>query len=197
MAAVEFRNVVKRFGDIEVIPDMNLTIEDGEFVALLGPSGCGKSTSLFMLAGIYLPSGGELLFDGRIVNEVEAKDRNVGIVFQSYALYPHMTVRDNILFPLRFKRVPREEALRRERERLRETGITHYEWAESANVLIAPVRGDVFFRSASGSVKKLAGGALDPHLSKDGSLVAFVRGGDLYALPTGGGPEGRPQGGCE
>jgi inositol-phosphate transport system ATP-binding protein len=115
MAAVEFRNVVKRFGDIEVIPDMNLTIEDGEFVALLGPSGCGKSTSLFMLAGIYLPSGGELLFDGRIVNEVEAKDRNVGIVFQSYALYPHMTVRDNILFPLRFKRVPREEALRRVR----------------------------------------------------------------------------------
>ena len=113
MAKVEFRHVVKRFGDVEVIPDMNLAIEDGEFVALLGPSGCGKSTSLFMLAGIYLPSGGELLFDGRVVNEVEAKDRNVGIVFQSYALYPHMTVRDNILFPLRFKRMPREEALRR------------------------------------------------------------------------------------
>ena len=92
---------------------MNLTIEDGEFVALLGPSGCGKSTSLFMLAGIYLPSGGELLFDGHVVNEVEARDRNIGIVFQSYALYPHMTVRDNILFPLRFKRTPREEALAR------------------------------------------------------------------------------------
>jgi inositol-phosphate transport system ATP-binding protein len=113
MAKVEFRHVAKRFGDLEVIPDLNLTIEDGEFVALLGPSGCGKSTSLLMLAGIYLPSGGELLFDGRIVNEVEAKDRNVGIVFQSYALYPHMTVRDNVLFPLRFKRMPREEALAR------------------------------------------------------------------------------------
>ena len=110
MAKVEFRHVVKRFGDLEVIPDLNLTIEDGEFVALLGPSGCGKSTSLFILAGIYQPSSGELLFDGRVVNEVEAKDRNVGIVFQSYALYPHMTVRDNVLFPLRFKRVPREEA---------------------------------------------------------------------------------------
>ena len=110
MAKVEFRHVVKRFGDVEVIPDLNLTIEDGEFVALLGPSGCGKSTSLFMLAGIYQPSSGELLFDGRVVNEVEAKDRNVGIVFQSYALYPHMTVRDNVLFPLRFKRMPREEA---------------------------------------------------------------------------------------
>jgi inositol-phosphate transport system ATP-binding protein len=115
MAKVEFRHVVKRFGAVEVIPDMNLTIEDGEFVALLGPSGCGKSTSLFMLAGIYLPSGGELLFDGHIVNEVEAKDRNVGIVFQSYALYPHMTVRDNVSFPLRFKRMPREEALSRVR----------------------------------------------------------------------------------
>jgi inositol-phosphate transport system ATP-binding protein len=113
MAKVEFRRVVKRFGDVEVIPNLNLTIEDGEFVALLGPSGCGKSTSLFMLAGIYLPSRGELLFDGRVVNEVEAKDRNVGIVFQSYALYPHMTVRDNVLFPLRFKRMPREEALGR------------------------------------------------------------------------------------
>src|SRR5688572_12532551 len=113
MARVEFRNVAKRFGDVEVIPGMSLTIEDGEFVALLGPSGCGKSTSLFMLAGIYLPSGGELLFDDHVVNEVEAKDRNVGIVFQSYALYPHMSVRDNILFPLRFKKTPREDALRR------------------------------------------------------------------------------------
>ncbi|ODR92156.1 ABC transporter ATP-binding protein [Sinorhizobium alkalisoli] len=113
MAKIEFRNISKRFGSVEVIPDMNLVIEDGEFVALLGPSGCGKSTSLFMLAGIYLPSGGELLFDGHIVNEVEARDRNVGIVFQSYALYPHMSVRDNILFPLRFKRTPRDEALDR------------------------------------------------------------------------------------
>jgi inositol-phosphate transport system ATP-binding protein len=113
MAKIEFRNVVKRFGTVEVIPDMNLVIEDGEFVALLGPSGCGKSTSLFMLAGIYLPSGGELLFDGHLVNEVEARDRNVGIVFQSYALYPHMSVRDNILFPLRFKKTPRDEALTR------------------------------------------------------------------------------------
>ncbi len=115
MARVEFRNVVKRFGDVEVIPDMNLAIDDGEFVALLGPSGCGKSTSLFLLAGIYLPSSGELRFDGHVVNEVEARDRNVGIVFQSYALYPHMTVRDNILFPLRFKKTPREEALGRVR----------------------------------------------------------------------------------
>jgi inositol-phosphate transport system ATP-binding protein len=96
-----------------VLPGMNLDISDGEFVALLGPSGCGKSTSLLILAGIYQPTSGELLFDGHVVNEVEAKDRNVGIVFQSYALYPHMTARDNILFPMRFKKTPRPEALAR------------------------------------------------------------------------------------
>ena len=113
MATIEFRHIEKRFGDVMVIPDMNLFINDGEFVSLLGPSGCGKSTSLFMLAGIYLPSGGELLFDGDRVNEVEARDRNVGIVFQSYALYPHLTVYENIRFPLRFKKTPPDETERR------------------------------------------------------------------------------------
>ena len=116
MARIEFKNIQKNFDDVVVIPDMDLTIHDGEFVALLGPSGCGKSTSLFMLAGIYLPSGGDLLFDGHRVNEVEARDRNVGIVFQSYALYPHMTVRNNIRFPLRFKKIAEAESERRVRE---------------------------------------------------------------------------------
>ena len=109
MATVEFRNVQKSFGAVQVIEDLNLSINDGEFVALLGPSGCGKSTSLFMLAGIYLPTGGDILFDGHRVNEVEARDRNVGIVFQSYALYPHLSVRDNIRFPLRFKTIASDE----------------------------------------------------------------------------------------
>ena len=86
------------------------SIEDGEFVAVLGPSGCGKSTTLLMLAGIYSPTGGDILFDGTRVNDVEARDRNVGIVFQSYALYPHMTVLENVMFPLRFKKVERAEA---------------------------------------------------------------------------------------
>ena len=113
MATIEFQGVQKKFGDVTVIPDMSLTIDDGEFVSLLGPSGCGKSTTLFMLAGIYLPSGGDLLFDGARVNEVEARDRNVGIVFQSYALYPHMTVFKNIAFPLKFKKVPDSEVSRR------------------------------------------------------------------------------------
>ena len=116
MASIEFRHVNKSFGQVDVIPDMSLTINDGEFVALLGPSGCGKSTSLFMLAGIYLPTGGDIFFDGHRVNEVEARDRNVGIVFQSYALYPHLSVRDNIRFPLRFKKLSAAEAERRMRQ---------------------------------------------------------------------------------
>jgi inositol-phosphate transport system ATP-binding protein len=110
MARIELDMVRKAWGDAVAVEGMDLTIDDGEFVAVLGPSGCGKSTTLFMLAGIYAPSGGELRFDGWVVNEVEAKDRNVGIVFQSYALYPHMTVRENIMFPLKFKDIPRDDA---------------------------------------------------------------------------------------
>jgi inositol-phosphate transport system ATP-binding protein len=116
MATIEFRNVRKSFDAVDVIEGMNLSIGDGEFVALLGPSGCGKTTSLFMLAGIYLPTDGDILFDGYRVNEVEARDRNVGIVFQSYALYPHLSVHDNIRFPLRFKKIGGTEAERRIRE---------------------------------------------------------------------------------
>jgi inositol-phosphate transport system ATP-binding protein len=113
MAVVELVSITKRWGDVTAVEPTDLRIDDGEFVAILGPSGCGKSTTLFMLAGIYSPTAGEIRFDGAVVNEVEARDRNVGIVFQSYALYPHMTARDNILFPLRFKQVSREEAERR------------------------------------------------------------------------------------
>ena len=113
MARVELIGISKRWGDVTAVDHINLAIEDGEFVAILGPSGCGKSTTLFLLAGIYAPSDGELRFDGELVNEVEAKDRNVGVVFQSYALYPHMNVQKNIMFPLKFKGVPAEDARQR------------------------------------------------------------------------------------
>jgi len=109
MAQVTLNGLQKTWDDAVAVSDMTLTIEDGEFVAILGPSGCGKSTTLFMLAGIYLPTGGEILFDGTRVNEVEARRRNVGIVFQSYALYPNMTVLQNILFPTRFQKTPDAE----------------------------------------------------------------------------------------
>ena len=119
MAQVELIRLQKAWGDVVAVEGMDLVIEDGEFVAILGPSGCGKSTTLFMLAGIYAPSGGELRFDGHLVNEVEAKDRNVGIVFQSYALYPHMSVRKNIMFPLKFQGVPQDDARQRAEEAAR------------------------------------------------------------------------------
>jgi inositol-phosphate transport system ATP-binding protein len=106
MARVELKQLRKDWDKAVAVEDMTLTIEDGEFVAILGPSGCGKSTTLFMLAGVYEPTGGDILFDGARVNEVEARMRNVGIVFQSYALYPNMNVLQNILFPTRFQTLP-------------------------------------------------------------------------------------------
>ncbi|WP_425961574.1 ABC transporter ATP-binding protein [Rhizobium nepotum] len=116
MARITLNNVSKSWGETRVLQPMTLSIEDGEFVAVLGPSGCGKSTTLFLLAGLYAPTGGEIAFDGHNVNRIDARDRNVGIVFQSYALYPNLTVRQNIAFPLRFKNVQREDAARRVEE---------------------------------------------------------------------------------
>lgn len=113
MANVTLRGVGKVWDTATALEPTDLSIGDGEFVAVLGPSGCGKSTLLFMLAGIYTPSSGEILFDEQRVNEVETKDRNIGIVFQSYALYPNMSVLKNILYPLRFKKVAKADAEKR------------------------------------------------------------------------------------
>ncbi|WP_421723482.1 ABC transporter ATP-binding protein [Bauldia sp.] len=110
MASIELKDLSKAWNQVVAVDAIDLAITDGEFLAILGPSGCGKSTTLFMLAGIYVPTGGEIRFDGARVNEVEARDRNVGIVFQSYALYPNMTVMQNIMFPLRFKTIAKAEA---------------------------------------------------------------------------------------
>src|SRR5882762_7597282 len=107
MATVAFRNVKKSFGSTQVVHGVSIDIVDGEFVVLVGPSGCGKSTLLRMLAGLEEISGGEILIDGRVVNDLESKDRDIAIVFQSYALYPHMTVRENMGFSLRLRRADR------------------------------------------------------------------------------------------
>src|SRR6202171_125948 len=117
MARVELLNLRKEWvGATAAVAGVDLAIEDGAFLAVLGPSGCGKSTTLMMLAGIYQPSSGDITFDGARVNDVEARGRNVGIVFQSYALYPNMTVLQNVMFPLRFKDVLPAEAEKRARE---------------------------------------------------------------------------------
>ncbi len=98
---VVLRNLTKKFGQVVAVDHINLEIRSGEFVAFLGPSGCGKTTTLLMVAGIYKPTEGEILFDGRLMNKVPPQQRNVGMVFQSYALYPHMTAFQNMAFPLK------------------------------------------------------------------------------------------------
>jgi multiple sugar transport system ATP-binding protein len=103
MASVSFRNVKKSFGKTQIIQGLGFDIADGEFVVLVGPSGCGKSTLLRMLAGLEDITGGEILIDNRVVNELESKDRDIAMVFQSYALYPHMTVGENMGFSLRLR----------------------------------------------------------------------------------------------
>ncbi len=122
---VELENLTKRWGDVVGADSINLEIQDGEFVAFLGPSGCGKTTTLLMVAGIYKPTEGFIRFDERIVNQMAPKDRNVGMVFQSYALYPHMTVFQNIGYPLKLKKVPKEEMQKRVQRVADMMGIGH------------------------------------------------------------------------
>ncbi len=113
MASVSFRNIEKAYGATKVIHGISFEISDGEFMVLVGPSGCGKSTLLRMLAGLEQITGGEIAIDARVVNDVESKDRDIAMVFQSYALYPHMTVRDNMGFSLRLRKAPQTEIDRR------------------------------------------------------------------------------------
>ncbi|MDR0886806.1 MAG: sn-glycerol-3-phosphate ABC transporter ATP-binding protein UgpC [Clostridiales Family XIII bacterium] len=110
MAVINFSHIDKIYpGNIQVIKDLNLEIKDNEFMILVGPSGCGKSTLLRMLAGLEEISGGELAIDGKVVNDVLPKDRDIAMVFQNYALYPHMSVYDNMAFALKLKKVPKDE----------------------------------------------------------------------------------------
>jgi multiple sugar transport system ATP-binding protein len=112
MAAVQLVGVDKRFGTHQVIENLNLDIADGEFTVLVGPSGCGKSTTLQMVAGLESISGGQLLIGGRDVTDLPPKSRDISMVFQSYALFPHMTVLDNIAFGLKLRKVPKDDIAR-------------------------------------------------------------------------------------
>ncbi len=106
MAAVTFESVEKRYGEVSVIEDLNLDVEDHEFLVLVGPSGCGKTTALRMIAGLEDVSGGTIAIGGHVVNDVPPKARNIAMVFQNYALYPHMTVRENLEFSLKMRKTP-------------------------------------------------------------------------------------------
>jgi multiple sugar transport system ATP-binding protein len=109
MADVALRNVVKRFDDVDAVRNISLTIPDNEFVVLVGPSGCGKSTTLRMIAGLEEATAGDILIGGEVVNDVPPKDRDIAMVFQNYALYPHMTVFENMSFGLKLRRVAKAE----------------------------------------------------------------------------------------
>jgi multiple sugar transport system ATP-binding protein len=117
MATVELKNISKVYeGGARAVNNVNLTVHDREFVVLVGPSGCGKTTTLRMIAGLEEISGGELTIDGKLVNDIPPKDRDIAMVFQNYALYPHMSVYNNMAFSLKIRKLPREEIDRRVKE---------------------------------------------------------------------------------
>jgi multiple sugar transport system ATP-binding protein len=123
MARVALKHVTKRFGDVTAVDDLTLEAEDCEFLVLLGPSGCGKSTALRIVAGLETADEGSVTIGDRVVDDIEAKDRNIAMVFQTYALYPHMTVRKNIEFPLRTRKVEAHERDRLVRESATTLGL--------------------------------------------------------------------------
>jgi multiple sugar transport system ATP-binding protein len=125
MAKVSFKNVIKRYGETLVIKGLDLEVKDKEFLVLVGPSGCGKSTALRMIAGLEEISEGELWIGDRVVNDVHPKHRDIAMVFQNYALYPHMSVRENMGFALKLKKTPKAEIDRMVNEAAERLEITH------------------------------------------------------------------------
>ena len=127
MATLELKNINKIYDNgVQAVFDFNLNIEDKEFIVFVGPSGCGKSTTLRMIAGLEEISDGELYIDGELMNDVAPKDRNIAMVFQSYALYPHMTVYNNMAFGLQLRKVPKDEINRKVTETAEILGLTPY-----------------------------------------------------------------------
>ena len=127
MAGISFRHVVKTYDNgVTVVPDLELEIRDKEFVVLVGPSGCGKSTTLRMIAGLESISDGELYIGDKVVNEIPPKARNIAMVFQSYALYPHMSVYKNMAFALELAKTPKDEIDRKVKEAAAILGLESY-----------------------------------------------------------------------
>src|SRR5437588_12151633 len=123
MATVTFDHVTKKFGEVFAVNDLSLQVKDEEFLVLVGPSGCGKTTALRMIAGLEEQTSGDIFIGERLVNDVAPKDRDIAMVFQNYALYPHMSVYDNMAFGLRLRKYPRAEIDRRVKEAAEMLGI--------------------------------------------------------------------------
>ena len=126
MATVTFENVSKRYGDVVAVAELNLDIRDAEFMVLVGPSGCGKTTSLRMVAGLEEITEGTLRIGDRVINDVPPKDRDIAMVFQSYALYPHMSIRDNLAFGLKLRHIPSAQIEARVKEAAAILDLTRY-----------------------------------------------------------------------
>ena len=126
MATIKLENLIKTYGDVEVLHDLNGDIEDGEFVVVVGPSGCGKSTLLRMIAGLEKITSGEISIGNKIVNDLEPADRDIAMVFQNYALYPHMSVRQNMGYGLKIRKIEKQEIERRVHEAAEILGINEY-----------------------------------------------------------------------
>ena len=124
--SIHFENVVKKYGENVIIPGLSLDVREGEFFTLLGPSGCGKTTLLRMVAGFNSIEGGTIAFNGKVINDIAPNKRNIGMVFQNYAVFPHMTVRENVAFGLENRHLPKDEIKRRVDEILETVKITQY-----------------------------------------------------------------------
>ena len=123
---IHFEHIVKKYGENVIIPDLNLDVKEGEFFTLLGPSGCGKTTLLRMVAGFNSIEGGTIAFNGKVINDIAPNKRNIGMVFQNYAVFPHMTVRENVAFGLENRHLPKNEIKKRVDEILETVKITQY-----------------------------------------------------------------------
>lgn len=125
--SIGIENVVKKYGDLTIIPDLSANIKNGEFFTLLGPSGCGKTTLLRMIAGFNSIEGGSIKFDDKVINDIPAQKRNIGMVFQSYAIFPHLTVRQNVEYGLKIRKVPKDEMKKKVDEILKVVKIDEYQ----------------------------------------------------------------------
>ena len=125
--SINIDHTVKKYGDLTIIPDLSANIKNGEFFTLLGPSGCGKTTLLRMIAGFNSIEGGTISFDAQVINDIPAQKRNIGMVFLSYAIFPHLTVRQNVEYGLKLRKIPKAEMKQRVDDILRVVRIEEYQ----------------------------------------------------------------------